>query len=106
MIKLIDEEVDVALKRMKDFNKISDKYIDIWSNTASTKLLPLMEESRLSLPTFRIWDEYMTRVSEPLKLFISSTRTPDWSVHKYAKVCLLQLLFAYNMTTYAEFMTV
>ena len=73
MIKLIDEEVDVALRKMKDFNNMTDKYIDIWSNTASTKLLPLMEEfreeSRLSLPTFRLWDEYMTRVSEPLKLY-------------------------------------
>ena len=81
----------------------NDTYINI--NIATIKLLSLLEEfrteSRQISPTFKVWDEYLTRVSTPLKLFISSTRVPDWTVHKYSKLCLLTVLFASNRTYYS-----
>jgi len=86
----------------------NDTYINI--NIATIKLLSLLEEfrteSRQISPTFKVWDDYLTRVSTPLKLFISSTRVPDWTVHKYSKLCLLTVLFASNRTSYAKNMIV
>ncbi|XP_052801704.1 uncharacterized protein LOC128232273 [Mya arenaria] len=106
----LDEDLGMALRNIKDINSMTVTEKDIWGNIATTKLLPLLEEfrteSRQISPIFKLWDEYLTRVSEPLKLFISSTREPDWTVHKYSKLCLLPLLFASNRTSYAKNMTV
>jgi hypothetical protein len=93
--KYLDRDVNVIMRNIKDINNMTDADVDIWNTFASEKIIPLLEEfreeSRQISPTFKLWDEYLTRVSEPLKLFISSTRRPEWTVHKYSKLCLLQL---------------
>jgi len=108
--KYLDEDVHTVLRNTNDVDNMTDADKDIWNTVASEKIIPLLEEfreeSRQISPTFKLWDEYLTRVSEPLKLFISSTRKPEWTVHQYSKLCLLPLLFASNRTTYAKYMTV
>ena len=72
-------------------------------------LLPLLSEfreERMSIsPTFRFWNDFLTRVMLPFKLFLSSTRLGLWDVHQYAKAELLPLMFASNRSTYARYMS-
>ena len=71
------------------------------------EMMPILEEFRLegrNHPLFRFWDDYLTKVSAPLKLFISSSRHAIWDAHQYAKSMLLPFLFASNRTIYARYM--
>ncbi|XP_060579912.1 uncharacterized protein LOC132736731 [Ruditapes philippinarum] len=105
-----DEEVITSLLQLKDQTEVTDTEIETWCEAASNNMFSLLEEfrkeSRNISPTFRLWDDYLRRISVPLKLFISSTRSPNWNIHKYAKLCLLPFLFASNRTTYAKYITV
>ncbi|WAR29752.1 hypothetical protein MAR_003320, partial [Mya arenaria] len=64
------------------------------------------EESRKVSPTFQVWNNYLSRVSTPLKLLLASTRSPSWTVYQHAKLQLMPLLFASNHTIYATFMSI
>ena len=70
-------------------------------------IVPLIEEFRnegRQIPLFQFWDDYLTKVSAPLKLFISTARHAIWDAHQYAKSLLLPFFFASNRTTYARYM--
>ncbi|WAQ94372.1 hypothetical protein MAR_006843, partial [Mya arenaria] len=64
------------------------------------------EEGRKVSPTFQVWNNYLSRVSTPLKLLLASTRSPSWTVYQHAKLQLMPLLFASNHTIYATFMSI
>ena len=84
---------------------ISDLKSEIVSN-----LQPLLDEFRREgrsvSPTFRVWNDFLTRVLRPIKMFISATRKGCWSVHQETKMQLLPFLFATNHTNYAHYLTV
>ena len=70
-------------------------------------IVPLLEEFRAEgrkIPLFQFWDDYLTEVSAPLKLFISSTRHAIWDANQFAKSKLLPFFFASNRTIYARYM--
>lgn len=71
------------------------------------QMMPLFEEFRSegrNSPLFRFWDDYLSKVSAPLKLFISSSRHAIWDAHQYAKSKLLPFFFASNRTVYSRYM--
>lgn len=55
---------------------------------------------------FRFWDDFLTKVLDPLKLFISATRHGLWDVYQSAKAEFLPLLFAANRSIYTRYMPV
>ena len=73
-----------------------------------SRVNPLLEQFRVmgrnTSPTFKLWDDYLTKVSVPLKLFLSSSRHAFWDVNQYAKQMLLPFFFASNRTVYARYM--
>ena len=63
------------------------------------QMMPLLEEFRSegrNSPFFRFWDDYLSKVSAPLKLFISSSRHVIWAAHQYAKSKLLPFFCVSN----------
>ncbi|MES9884232.1 MAG: hypothetical protein ABW185_25590, partial [Sedimenticola sp.] len=74
-------------------------------NVLSPLLYEFREHGRTVSPTFRFWDDFLTKVSLPLKLFLASSRTGNWEANQYAKCCFLPLLFASNRSTYAKYLT-
>ncbi|XP_052278058.1 uncharacterized protein LOC127876693 [Dreissena polymorpha] len=83
-----------------------DRFVDTLSNYLTPYLEEFREEGRNLSSTFSLWDDYLAKVSTPLKLLIASTRSPNWTVYQHAKLQLMPLLFASNRTTYARYMTV
>lgn len=57
-------------------------------------------------PTFKLWYDFLVKVTVPLKLFLSSTKNGIWAVHQVSKAQLLPLLFAANRTNYARYLPV
>ena len=76
----------------------------------TTNLLPLLEEFRKegqeSSPTFKFWNDFLSQVLAPLKIFVAATRNGQWEAHQSAKADMLPLLFAANRTNYARFLPV
>jgi len=76
----------------------------------SDHIVPLMEEfqneCRNTSPMLKLWNDYLTQISTPLKLFISSTRSPNWTVQQFAKLQLRPLFSAANRNIYAKYINV
>ena len=72
-------------------------------------ICPLIEQFRLegreASPLFQFWDEILTKVSEPIKLYLASSRHSMWESNYYSKCKLLPFFFAANRSTYARYMT-
>ena len=73
-------------------------------------ILPLIQQFRIEgrsvSPTFRFWDDFLTKVMLPLKIYLASTKKAIWAAHQASKYELLKLLFASNRTNYARYMPV
>ncbi|CAC5394530.1 unnamed protein product [Mytilus coruscus] len=63
-------------------------------------------EGRAISPTFKLWDDFLTQVLQPIKILISSTRNGIWKVFQAMQVELLPLLFASNRNNYSRYLTV
>ena len=72
-------------------------------------ICPMVEQFRLegreASPLFQFWDDYLTKVSEPLKLYLASSRHSMWESNHYSKCKLLPFFFAANRSTYARYMS-
>lgn len=103
--------VDLSQKT-EDFKEClsspDDEVIKDVNNMLESQIIPLLQqfrsEGRHASPLFQFWDDYLTNISAPLKLFISSSRHAMWDVHQYAKSKLLPCFFASNRTVYARYM--
>ncbi|KAH3746959.1 hypothetical protein DPMN_181379 [Dreissena polymorpha] len=95
-----------SMKENEYTNSSNKQFCEVISTHIVQLLNELREECRKISPTFLVWDEYLTKVSTPLKLLLTSTRSPNWSVHQHAKLHLMPLLLASNRTSYAKYMTV
>ena len=72
-------------------------------------LIPLLQQFRdvgRTSPTFQLWDDFLQKVTLPLKQFISATRNGKWDVYLSSKIAFLPLLFATNRTNYARYLPV
>ena len=82
--------------------------LDELEEVVEKTLLPLLEqfrkEGRSASATFVLWDDFLQRVTLPLKMFLAATRKGDWQVYQSTKAQFLPLLFAGNRTTYARYM--
>ena len=113
--KINFEAIDVQTSNMAaDFQNAQSslerqKAIDEVIETIKYHLQPELDEfrkeGRSRSPTFLLWDDFIVRVMQPLKLYLSSSRMGNWEVHEFAKTCLLPLLFATNRSTYAKYMS-
>lgn len=85
-----------------------DTDISVLLQDMQTEILPLIEsfreEGRTSSPLFRFWDDYLSEVSWPMKLFLAASRHGMWQAQQYAKAKLLPFLFSSNRTVYSRFM--
>ena len=63
-------------------------------------------KGRKASATFTFWDDFLCRVSIPLKMFLSATRNGKWSVYQSTKALFLTLLFASNRSTYSKYLPV
>lgn len=74
------------------------------------RLMPLItlfrEEGRSSSATFRLWDDFLVRGMNPLKVFLSTTRNGLWLENQQNKAEFLPLLFAANRTNYSRYLPV
>ena len=72
-------------------------------------IVPLIEqfkaEGREASPLFSLWDDYLINVSEPIKVFLASSRHSIWDAHLHSKMTLLPFFFASNRSVYARYMT-
>lgn len=88
----------------------SEQCISELKTEIANNLHPLLDEFRTEgrsvSPTFKFWDDFLTRVLRPIKMFISATRKGCWDVHQETKMQLLPFLFATNRTNYARYLTV
>ena len=64
------------------------------------------EHGRATSPTFQLWDDFLFKVLQPVKIFISSTRIGAWDVQQSTVTHLLPLLFITNRSNYAKYMPV
>ena len=46
---------------------------------------PIMEQFRLDSHLFQFWDDNLTKMSEPLKLYLASSRHTMWESNQYSK---------------------
>ena len=60
------------------------------------------EHCRATSPTFQLWDDFLFKVLQPVKIFISSTRIGAWDVQQSTVTHLLPLLFITNRSNYAK----
>jgi hypothetical protein len=79
---------------------------ELLQDHVSPLLSQFREEGRNCSATFKVWDDYLTRVSTPLKMFLYGTRNGKWTVYQLAKACMLPFIFASNSTTYALYLPV
>ena len=63
------------------------------------------EYGKESSPTFQLWDDYLFKVSLPLKQFICATRNGLWDTYQAARAEFLPFLFISNRTNYSRYMT-
>ena len=72
--------------------------------------LPLLEEfrkeERQTPPTIKLWDDFITLVLQPFKLFTTATRSGNWTLYKESQKLMLRVLFAANRTDYCRYMPV
>ena len=73
-----------------------------------SEILPAIEmfrsEGRSVSSLFRFWDDYLTEVLLPLKLYLAASRHGIWDTYHFAKTKLLPFLFASNRTVYSRYM--
>ena len=108
--EVLEELHHLASAMTDNENQVPDDVLTHLRDKVSTLLLPLVdefrEEGRKTSPTFRLWDEFLRRVSTPFKMFLAASRKGDWKVHQEAKTEFLPLLFATNRNIYARYMSV
>ena len=87
--KEIPDSVSEIINKMSDcLYSVDEEALVMLENT----IMPLLEVFRTEgrkFPLFQFWDDYLTEVSAPLKLFISSSRHAIWDAHQFAKSKLL-----------------
>ena len=73
-------------------------------------MLPLISRFRQigrdTLPTIKVWNDFLNIVLKPFKLFLSSTKNGNWESYEASKFNMLPLLFASNRTTYSKYLPV
>ncbi|XP_053391138.1 uncharacterized protein LOC128553968 [Mercenaria mercenaria] len=86
----------------------SDTVLAEIGNQIEVTISPLLKmfraEGRLNSPLFQFWDDYLTHVSLPLKLYLAASRHALWDTYMYSKTILLPFLFCSNRTVYARYM--
>ena len=101
----------VLLQKLHELDIGSDVHNDVVKEAVGlieSDLLPLLElfrsEGRSCSPLFRFWDDYLTEVSLPLKLYLAASRHGIWGVYHYSKIKLLPFLFTSNRSVYSRYM--
>lgn len=101
--------LEKAFSGATDVASIQETMVDL-RKEITDNFLPHLEAFRKAghetSPTFKLWDELLSNVLGPLKLFVSATRNGDWDVHQSAKAEFLPVLFAANRTNYARYLPV
>ena len=94
------------------FDDLADDDTELLSTVLGeidSNICPLIEQFRIegreASPLFQFWDDYLTKVSEPIKLYLASSRHSMWESNHYSKWKLLPFFFAANRSTYARYMT-
>ena len=107
MTAYMNEFADVLVA--EDLDKLPNVFNKL-NAVIDQELTPLLQQfrdaGRSTSPTFRLWDDYLQKVSLPLKQFICATRNGQWDVYLSAKTSFLPLLFATNRTNYARYLPV
>ena len=83
-------------------------FVNLVLGKIDADICPMVEQFRLegreASPLFQFWDDYLTKVSEPLKLYQASLRHSMWESNHYSKCKLLPFFFAANRSTFARYM--
>ena len=78
--------------------------------TLQNSFLPLFtefrQEGRRLSATFKFWDDFLSNVMLPMKMFVSATRNGTWSVYQSTQAAFLKLLFASNRNNYSRYLPV
>ena len=82
--------------------------IDKVMEMMQSELLPVLEmfrsEGRAASSLFRFWDDYLTEVSLPIKMYLAASRHGIWDMYHFAKMKLLPFLFSSNRSVYSRYM--
>ena len=105
------EDIEKYFSDLEEDNCTSfNDLLTIFMADISSKLQPMIDEfveiGCNTSPTFKFWYEFLSSVTCPFKLFVSSTRNPNWEVHQASKLQILPLLFVANRTNYSRYMPV
>ena len=75
------QDAQSSLERQKAI----DEVIETIKYHLQLELDEFRKEGRSRSPTFLLWDDFIVRVMQPLKLYLSSSRMGNWEVHQFAK---------------------
>ena len=72
-------------------------------------ICPMIKQLRLkgreTTPLFKFWDDFLTKVPEPLNLYLASSRHSIWESNHYSKCQLLSFFVATKRSSYARYMS-
>lgn len=88
--KDIDDNLKQDLLKLRDTirggSKENAELVKVICGTLQENVISLLEEFKTegssNSPTFKFWIDYLDKVSVPLKLYLSSSRTGDWETHQ------------------------
>ena len=97
-IRLINDQITLEQRV-----EVIDKFEIIMEEVMMGLIEEFCKEGRELSPLFKLWDDYLQRVSLPLKTFIAASRQGKWKTSQSCKAEFLPLLFATNWNVYARY---
>lgn len=113
---LVQRNENISHELLKEISSYLDcltkgdtETVNLILDRIDSEIVPLIEqfraEGRETSPLFKFWDGYLTNVSEPIKLYLASSRHSIWDANQYSKLKLLPFSFSSNRSVYARYMT-
>ena len=98
----------VLLEKLDGLDIRNQDEIDKVMEMMQSEFLPVLEmfrsEGRAASSLFRFWDDYLTEVSLPIKMYLAASRHGIWDMYHFAKMKLLPFLFSSNRSVYSRYM--
>ncbi|CAC5361555.1 CACNA2D3 [Mytilus coruscus] len=88
-LQLIIQQFETAVLESTDV----DHFLSLLQTDIEDKLQPLVDRYKAIFPSFKFLDDFLTKVLQPIKILISSTRNGIWKIFQAMKVELFQRMF-------------
>ena len=104
--KIPENEVSHCLENLSQTQTDTSNTILVQIESTIVPLIKRFKaEENEASPLFSLWDDYLINLSEPIKVFLASSRHSKWDAHHHSKLKLLPFFFVSNRPLCARCMT-